>query len=134
MRYMSTYDQEDGNWCTRASSCACCLHIGIDFIGPLKYKSRQGNQYILTISDYFNKFTQAFACKDKEAVTVCDALFKVCSCIQSHVRNIAVVVMHVRSCKILCWFFYCSCLCNLAFLKWSPVTRAVNLTTKWIKS
>ena len=52
-------------------------HIGIDFVGPLKYKSRQGNRCILTVSDYFSKFTQAFACKDKEAVTVCDTLFKV---------------------------------------------------------
>ena len=36
-------------------------HIGIDFIGPLKYNSRQANRYILAISDYFGKFTQAFA-------------------------------------------------------------------------
>ena len=52
-------------------------HIGIDFIGPLKHKTTQGNQYILTISDYFSKFVQAFACSNKEAPTVCDVLFKV---------------------------------------------------------
>lgn len=70
-------------------------HIGIDFIGPLKYKSRQGNKYILTISDYFSKFTQAFACKDKEAVTVCDALFKVRTYIKLYLyigKNMAVML------------------------------------------
>ena len=52
-------------------------HLGIDFIEPLKHKSTQGNQFILTISDYFSNFLQAFACFDKEASTVCDVLFKV---------------------------------------------------------
>lgn len=52
-------------------------HLGIDFIGPLRHRSRQGNRYILTLSDYFSKFTQAFPCQNKEASTVQDALLKV---------------------------------------------------------
>ena len=52
-------------------------HLGINFIGPLKHKSTQGNWFILTISDYFSKFVQAFACFNKEAATICDVLFKV---------------------------------------------------------
>jgi len=56
---------------------ATWYHIGIDFIGPLKHKSTQGNTYILTVSDYFSKFVQAFACRNKESSTVFSALFKV---------------------------------------------------------
>lgn len=52
-------------------------HLGIDFVGPLTYKSKQGNTYILTVSDYFSKFVQAIPCTNKEASTVCEALFQV---------------------------------------------------------
>ena len=53
-------------------------HLGIDFVGPLAHKSNQGNSFILTIVDYFSKFVQAIPCKNKEASTVCEALFQVC--------------------------------------------------------
>ena len=56
---------------------ATWYHIGIDFVGPLKHKSTQGNCYILTVADYFSKFVQAFACSNKESSTVFSALFKV---------------------------------------------------------
>jgi len=52
-------------------------HIGIDFIGPLKHKSTQGNCYILTVSDYFSKFVQAFACNNKKSSTVFSVLIEV---------------------------------------------------------
>lgn len=52
-------------------------HLGIDFVGALAHKYKQGNIYILTISDYFSKFVQAIPCKNKEASTVCTALFQV---------------------------------------------------------
>ncbi|XP_065890009.1 uncharacterized protein [Dysidea avara] len=55
---------------------ATWYHIGIDFVGPLKHKSTQGNCYILTVADYFSKFVQAFACSNKESSTVFSALFK----------------------------------------------------------
>ena len=54
-------------------------HLGVDFVGPISYKSKEGNVYILTISDYFSKFVQAIPCKNKEASTVCKALFQVAS-------------------------------------------------------
>lgn len=49
-------------------------HIGIDLIGPISPASKQGNQYILTISGYFTKFVDAIALQNKEAIS---ALFKV---------------------------------------------------------
>ncbi len=52
-------------------------HIGIDLIGPISPKSQHGNQYILTISDYFTKFVDAIALPNKEAISVASALFKV---------------------------------------------------------
>lgn len=52
-------------------------HIGIDLIGPISPLSKQGNKYILTISDYFTKFVNAIALPDKEAISVAAALFKV---------------------------------------------------------
>lgn len=51
-------------------------HIGIDFVGPLP-PSTQGSRYILTVSDYFTKFVQAFPTETKHACGVVDALFKV---------------------------------------------------------
>ena len=36
-------------------------HVGMDFVGPISPTSRCGNRYILTISDYFTKFTWAKA-------------------------------------------------------------------------
>ena len=51
-------------------------HVGIDFIGPLPVSSR-GKRYVLTVSDYFAKFVQAFAMETKHACGIADALFKV---------------------------------------------------------
>lgn len=51
--------------------------IGIDFIGPLSPKADDGNQYILTVSDYFSKWVEAIPTPDKSASTVADVLFKV---------------------------------------------------------
>lgn len=52
-------------------------HIGIDFIGPITPVSRNGNRYILTISDYFSKWACAVALPTKEAHGVANVLFKV---------------------------------------------------------
>ena len=51
-------------------------HVGIDFVGPLT-PTEEGYCYILTISDYFSKFVQAFAMESKHASGVAAALFKV---------------------------------------------------------
>ena len=53
------------------------FHLGIDLIGPITPVSKQGNKYILTISDYFTKFVDAVPLPDKEATSVAAALFKV---------------------------------------------------------
>ena len=52
-------------------------HLGIDFVGPISPPSSQGNRYILTISDYFTKFTWAKALPTKEAVNVVSTLREV---------------------------------------------------------
>ena len=52
-------------------------HVGIGFIGPIRPTSRQGNRYILTLSDYFTKFVEAIPLPDKCASGVAKALFKV---------------------------------------------------------
>lgn len=52
-------------------------HLGIDFVGPVSPPSSEGNRYILTISDYFTKFTWAKALPTKEAVNVVSTLREV---------------------------------------------------------
>ena len=52
-------------------------HLGLDFVGPISPPSRMGNQYNLTISDYFTKFAWAKATPTKEAVNVITALREV---------------------------------------------------------
>ena len=58
-------------------------HIDIDFIGPLT-PNKEGCCYILTISDYFNKFVYAYAMTSKHAFGIASALFKVCNIIHMH--------------------------------------------------
>ena len=53
------------------------FHLGVDFIGPLSPISKKGNQYILTLSDYFSKFVEAVPLPDKCAKSVSRILFKV---------------------------------------------------------
>lgn len=36
---------------------------GMDFIGPINPPSSAGHRYILTITDYFTRWTEAFACR-----------------------------------------------------------------------
>lgn len=47
--------------------------LAIDVTGPLP-RSNKGNKYIVVISDYFTKWTQAFAIKDQEASTIAKIL------------------------------------------------------------
>ena len=47
--------------------------VGIDILGPLT-QTRRGNRYVLVISDYFTRWTEAFAMQNIEAVTVADLL------------------------------------------------------------
>lgn len=47
--------------------------IGIDILGPLPI-TRNGNEYIMVICDYFSKWTEAYAIPDHTAITVADKL------------------------------------------------------------
>ena len=47
--------------------------LGMDLIGPLK-KTARGNEYILTVVDYFTKWIEAAPIPAKDAVTVAKAL------------------------------------------------------------
>ena len=48
--------------------------LGMDFVGPISPPSISGNQYILTMLDYFSKLAWAKALRTKEAVNVMDAI------------------------------------------------------------
>ena len=52
-------------------------HLGIDFVGPISPPSKDGNKYILTVSDYFTKFARAKALPPKKAVPIVSALREV---------------------------------------------------------
>ena len=52
----------------------------MDFVGPIRPPSQDGNRYILTVSDYFTKFAWAKAMPTKEAVNVVSALKEVSTC------------------------------------------------------
>ena len=49
--------------------------IAMDVCGPL-VKSKNGNQYVLVITDCFSKYTEAYAMPNQQAVTVAEILVK----------------------------------------------------------
>ena len=49
--------------------------IGIDFVGPVT-KTKKGNMYILTVTDYITRWSEAFPCKDMTAKTAADLLLE----------------------------------------------------------
>ena len=53
------------------------FHVGVDLIGPLCPISKEGNRYILTLSDLFSKFVEAVPFPDKCAKSVSRILVKV---------------------------------------------------------
>ena len=60
-------------------------HTGIDFVGPVSPTLTNGSRYILTISDYFTKFVEAFALESKHAMKVWQPLFLMYHIIAAHV-------------------------------------------------
>ena len=50
--------------------------VGMDLIGPFN-ESSFGNQYILTVTDYFSKYVEAIPLKDKSAISVAKSIYKV---------------------------------------------------------
>ena len=53
--------------------------MGIDFVGPLTPQAQDRSRYILTLSDYFTKWVEAFPTPDKSAPQVASSLYKVCN-------------------------------------------------------
>jgi transposase InsO family protein len=49
--------------------------IGIDFPGPIKPASTNGNKHILVVTDYFSRWPEAIALKDQKALTTAICLF-----------------------------------------------------------
>ena len=47
----------------------------MDVVGPFP-KSDQGNKYVLIISDYFTRWTEAYPIPNQEAVTIAETLVK----------------------------------------------------------
>ena len=52
---------------------SCWKQIGIDLIGPLPI-TRNGNKYIIVVTDYFSKWPEACASPKKEAIHVAEFL------------------------------------------------------------
>ncbi len=50
--------------------------VGIDLIGPLP-QTAHGNKYIITLTDYFSKWAEADALKDKSAGNVAKFVYNV---------------------------------------------------------
>ena len=50
--------------------------VGIDLVGPLP-ETKQGNKYIITLSDYFSKWPEAAAIPSKHATGVARFLLDV---------------------------------------------------------
>ncbi|XP_014834308.1 PREDICTED: uncharacterized protein LOC106911992 isoform X3 [Poecilia mexicana] len=71
--------------------------IGIDLTGPMPLTSC-GNQYILTATDYFSKWVEAFPLKTKTAEEVCQ---KLCSIFYRHGCREFVNTMNCRLCDLL---------------------------------
>lgn len=49
--------------------------VGMDLVGPYR-KTADGNQYILTVTDYFSKYVEAVPIPDKTALSVAKGIFK----------------------------------------------------------
>ncbi len=47
--------------------------VALDILGPLP-KTKHGNQYILAVSDYFTRWSEAFSLPNQEAITVAQTL------------------------------------------------------------
>ena len=52
-------------------------HVGIDFVGPISPTTKNGNRFILTMTDYFTKYGWAKALPSKEATNVVSSLKEV---------------------------------------------------------
>ena len=54
--------------------------IGIDFVGPLE-RTKDGNRYILVITDYLTKWPEAVAMKEATAENVIEFIYKRIICV-----------------------------------------------------
>ena len=51
-------------------TCAPMEGVTVDIMGPLD-RTAAGNKYVLVVTDTFTKFTEAYALRYMEAMTVC---------------------------------------------------------------
>lgn len=63
--------------------------IGMDFLGPIKPESPNGNKFIMVMTDYFSKWVEAVALPDQKAQTTADCLYK--HIVQRHGPPLAIV-------------------------------------------
>jgi transposase InsO family protein len=50
--------------------------LGLDFLGPIRPHSLQGNNHVLVITDYFTKWVEVVALPNQTALTTCKALME----------------------------------------------------------
>ncbi len=50
--------------------------VGMDFLGPIRPASPNGNKFVMVMTDYFSKWVEAIALPDQTAATTVDCLFK----------------------------------------------------------
>ena len=50
--------------------------IGMEFLGPIKPQSLNGNTFIMVMTDYFSKWVEADSLPDQKAQTTADCLYK----------------------------------------------------------
>ena len=78
----------------------------MDFIGPLSPIAEDGAQYyVLTISDYFTKWVEAFPTPNKCASGVANARFKVHT-VHTRIRSLSVVIIDNTSPKYPWYVMY----------------------------
>ena len=87
--YWPRYREDVTLWCRKCFACAQTskrrtkaplVHelvggplerVGLDIIGPLE-RTKEGNNYILVVVDYFTKWVEAYGIPDQSALTVAD--------------------------------------------------------------
>ena len=61
--------------------------IGIDFVGPLE-RTKDGNWYILVVTDYLTKWPEAIAMKEATAENMIEFIYKQIICVHEYPKII----------------------------------------------
>lgn len=99
----------------------------MDLIGPLPVTSR-GNKYIITLTDYFSKWAEAFPLPDKTAAGVAQFMYSVSAlCWIIHVSYVA---NGVDRFQIIYYYVYYSVCVDMAALRLLLLTREGSLSMR----